>query len=103
MAASCTMTPLMSDSFDQLFAVELDLGSCNGRNAMNPSSHSNAILDSTVFPRLAATLRLSSSDLSCGSLVLDHTHDVGLFHDDQLFAVELDLGARPFAEQHAVA
>src|SRR5580693_3591172 len=33
----------------------------------------------------------------------DHAHDVGLFHDDQLFAVELDLGARPFAEQHAVA
>src|ERR1700733_4526774 len=33
----------------------------------------------------------------------DHAHDVGLFHDDQLFAVELDLGARPFAEQHAVS
>src|SRR5215470_15522264 len=33
----------------------------------------------------------------------DHAHDVGLFHDDQLFAVELDLGARPLAEQHPVA
>src|SRR5579872_3547596 len=33
----------------------------------------------------------------------DHAHDVGLFHDDQLFAVELDLGARPLAEQDAVA
>ena len=33
----------------------------------------------------------------------DHAHDVGLFHDDQLLAVELDLGARPFAEQHPVA
>src|SRR5580658_885053 len=33
----------------------------------------------------------------------DHAHDVGLFHDDQLLAVELDLGARPFAEQHAVS
>src|ERR1700733_11530107 len=33
----------------------------------------------------------------------DHAHDVGLFHDDQLFAVELDLDARPFAEQHAVS
>src|SRR5580704_3208966 len=33
----------------------------------------------------------------------DDAHDVGLFHDDQLFAVELDLGARPFAEQHAVS
>src|ERR1700690_4417187 len=32
----------------------------------------------------------------------DHAHDVGLFHDDQLFAVERDLGARPLAEQHPV-
>src|SRR5260221_5236545 len=32
----------------------------------------------------------------------DHAHDVGFFHDDQIFAVQLDLGARPFAEQHAV-
>src|SRR5882672_7211353 len=29
----------------------------------------------------------------------DHAHDVGLFHDDQLLAVELDLGAGPYAEQ----
>src|SRR5208282_535671 len=33
----------------------------------------------------------------------DHAHDVGLLHDQELVAVELDLGARPFAEQHAVA
>src|SRR5258708_6133001 len=33
----------------------------------------------------------------------DHAHDVGLFHDDQLFAVELDLVAVPFAEHHPVA
>src|ERR1700743_81969 len=33
----------------------------------------------------------------------EHAHDVGLLHDQELFAVELDLGARPFAEQHAVA
>src|SRR5215472_15521849 len=33
----------------------------------------------------------------------DHAHDVGLFHDDQLLAVELDLGAGPLAEQHPVA
>src|SRR5580704_10694905 len=34
---------------------------------------------------------------------VDHAHYVGLFHDQELVAVELDLGARPFAEQHAVA
>src|SRR6266496_4922866 len=33
----------------------------------------------------------------------DHAHDVGFFHDQQLFAVELDFGARPLAEQHLVA
>src|SRR5665213_1234662 len=33
----------------------------------------------------------------------DHAHDVGFFHDDKLLAVEFDLGAGPFAEQHPVA
>src|ERR1700736_3188769 len=32
-----------------------------------------------------------------------HAHDVGFLHDQEFLAVELDLGARPFAEQHAVA
>src|SRR5690242_12070880 len=33
----------------------------------------------------------------------DHAHDVGLLHDQEVLAVELDFGARPLAEQHAVA
>src|SRR5712671_4037459 len=33
----------------------------------------------------------------------EHAHDVALLHDQEVLAVELDLGARPFAEQHAVA
>src|SRR5512146_761725 len=33
----------------------------------------------------------------------EHAHDVALLHDQELFAVELDLGARPLAEQHAIA
>src|SRR5665213_122301 len=32
-----------------------------------------------------------------------HTHDVAFLHDQELLAVELDLGAGPFVEQHAVA
>src|SRR6266849_10101596 len=32
-----------------------------------------------------------------------HAHDVALLHDQEVLAVELDLGARPLAEQHAVA
>src|SRR5450631_3654781 len=38
-----------------------------------------------------------------GGKVGENAHDVALLHDQQLLAVELDLGARPFAEQHAVA
>src|SRR5437588_12543885 len=33
----------------------------------------------------------------------EHAHDVGLLHDQEFLAVELDFGARPFTEQHAVA
>src|SRR5712675_1196288 len=32
----------------------------------------------------------------------NHAHDVALLHDQVLDAVELDLGARPLAEQHPV-
>src|SRR5690606_803844 len=32
-----------------------------------------------------------------------HAQDVGFLHDDQVFAVDLDLGAGPLAEQDAVA
>src|SRR4051794_33889548 len=45
---------------------------------------------------------LSGLALGGGRLV-EHAHDVGLLHDQELLAVDLDLGARPFAEQHAVA
>src|SRR3954469_26055521 len=37
-----------------------------------------------------------------GELLLDHPHDVAFLHDEQLLPVDLDLGARPFAEQHLV-
>src|SRR5271170_158362 len=32
----------------------------------------------------------------------DDTHDVAFLHDDEILVVDLDLGARPLAEQHAV-
>src|ERR1700721_2694568 len=38
-----------------------------------------------------------------GRKIRENAHDVALLHDQQLLAVELDLGARPLAEQHAVA
>src|ERR1700733_3424469 len=45
-------------------------------------------------------------DMRCSGGVVrlrEHAHDVGFLHDQELFAVELDLGARPLAEQHAIA
>src|SRR4029079_12666506 len=33
----------------------------------------------------------------------EDAHDVALLHDQQVLAVDLDLGARPLAEQHAIA
>src|SRR6202022_989906 len=38
-----------------------------------------------------------------GGNVGENAHDVALFHDQEILAVELDLGGRPFADQHAVA
>src|SRR5439155_162250 len=34
---------------------------------------------------------------------VEHAHDVALLHDQEIFTVDLDLGARPLAEQDAVA
>ena len=38
-----------------------------------------------------------------GGEVGENAHDVALFHDQEILAIEHDFGARPFAEQHAVA
>src|SRR5512143_3561953 len=38
-----------------------------------------------------------------GGAALDHAHDVGLLHNQEILAVDLHFGARPFAEQHGVA
>src|SRR4029077_17080099 len=44
-----------------------------------------------------------SGGLLLGDGRIEDAHDVALLHDQQLDAADLDLGARPFAEQHAVA
>src|SRR5260370_11979204 len=46
---------------------------------------------------------MASGGLLLGAALFDDAHDVALLHDQELFAVDLDLGARPFAEQHSVA
>src|SRR6266581_342047 len=44
-----------------------------------------------------------SGGLPAGYRFGEHSHDVGFLHDQVLDAVDLDFGARPLAEQHAVA
>src|SRR3954463_12281480 len=46
--------------------------------------------------------RLGSLLLAGGGDV-EHAHDVALLHDQEIFTVDLDLGAGPLAEQDAVA
>src|SRR3954447_14492494 len=41
--------------------------------------------------------------LFCDGQIDKDAHDVAFLHDQQLLTIELDLGAGPFAEQHAVA
>src|SRR3954464_13748571 len=41
--------------------------------------------------------------LLLGHGLFQHAHDVALLHDQEIDSVDLDLGARPLAEQHAVA
>src|SRR5215207_3681955 len=48
-------------------------------------------------------MRQSLGYLLAGNGLFDHAHDVALFHDQIFDPVDLDLRARPFAEQHAVA
>src|SRR5918993_1745134 len=48
------------------------------------------------------TARLRGLAGLCAGL-LDHAHDVGLLHDEEVLAVDPDLRAGPLAEQDAVA
>src|SRR5438552_13225991 len=51
----------------------------------------------------AMTNQSGLSGLPSGDRLVEHAHDVGLLHDQEFLAVDLDLGARPFAEQDAIA
>src|SRR5262249_13350982 len=60
----------------------------------------------SIFSRASPEKRTSLAAMLICSVCLasgEHAHDVGLLHDQEFLAVELDLGARPFAGQHAVA
>jgi hypothetical protein len=51
---------------------------------------------------LMSAKRLGGFSLG-GLAAFDHAHDVAFFHDQEILTVDLDFGARPFAEQHGVA
>src|SRR6202035_1586747 len=73
-----------------------------------------SILSRASTPNLTSLLAMMCS-LKCwvirrlcglllgGRQIGENAHDVALLHDQQFLAIELDLGARPLAEQHAVA
>src|SRR6202048_111883 len=68
-------------------------------------------MSSVVYPsrrRLRRLLRVRAGGEVSGILlgsgqIGENAHDVALLHDYQFLAIELDLGAGPLAEQHAVA
>src|SRR5262245_17456181 len=76
------------------------------RNILSRASTENltslaAIMNYSVCWSSAGLMCLRS--LALGGGLVEHAHDVGFLHDQELLAVDLHLGARPFAEQHAVA
>src|SRR6266851_5596634 len=76
--------------------------------ALRPERHANRIGQSVdaaqhALARVATQANVFCSHDYCPLLFGDDAHDVGFFHNDQVFAVELDLVARPFAKQHPVA
>src|ERR1700745_750167 len=46
---------------------------------------------------------MASGGLLSGDALFDDAHDVALLHDQELFAIDLALGAGPLSEQHPVA
>src|SRR5260370_10230139 len=52
--------------------------------------------------RIRKTGRRLRGFLFCDGQIGENAHHVALLHDQQLLAVDRDLGAGPFAEQHAV-
>src|SRR6266568_4853619 len=54
------------------------------------------------MPRLTSMAAMIGCSLLLAGF-LDDAHHVGFLHDDELFAIQLDFRARPFAEQDAIA
>src|SRR5580704_1725263 len=77
------------------------------RNILSRASTENltSLAAITGFLRVFCTGRdpRRSGRFPLGGAFLDDAHDVALLRDQELLAVDPDLGARPFAEQDAIA
>src|SRR5271166_4231408 len=75
------------------------------RNILSRASTENltSLAAISVSPEIQLLRPKQLRGLAPAHVLVEHAHDVGLLHDQELLAVDLDLGARPFAEQHAVA
>src|SRR4029079_9770572 len=75
------------------------------RNILSRASTENltSLADILLLPNFLVSVMECSGGLLLGHCFLEHAHDVSLLHDQVVDAVELDLGPRPFAEQHALA
>src|ERR1700693_1229718 len=112
-----TVTPslVMRGAPNDLASTTLrPLGPSVTLTALLRMSTPRSILSRASTPNLTSLLAMMCS-LKCwgirrlsglllgGGKIGENAHDVALLHDQQLLAIELDLGARPLAEQHAVA
>src|SRR5712664_430676 len=101
--SSTTLRPLgPSVTFTALLRMSTPRSILSRASTENLTSLAAIVIHSVGGRRDRDRRRLSSGLLPGGGLV-EHAHDVALFHDQELDAVELDLGARPLAEQHPVA
>src|SRR5580704_16411166 len=63
-----------------------------------------SLADMMFNPWFESEWRATSGGLFlCGACTLDHAHNVGLFHDQEILPIDLDFGAGPFSKQHPVA
>src|SRR5439155_13347974 len=73
------------------------------RSILSRASTPNFTSLAAIFVLRYVLMRQPLGSLLAGNGLFDHAHDVALFHDQIFDPVDLDLGARPFGEQHAVA
>jgi hypothetical protein len=76
--------------------------------ALGPERHTDRVGQRVDAAQHALARVRTQANVFCSHDLLspsagNDAHDVRLFHDDQILAVELDLVTRPFAEQHPVA